>query len=155
MKIQFKSWLYGLKTNRYITLLTLNDIPFFIWEGVAITKGQLEAEISKALTQWEKDFLGRGSVMVKTDILRDMVIIVLKGVLTPAEYKLCETTEGLLSIKKIRADLVEAGLDKLDEIIREQTGEEVITFHTDISTKTGERIMIFKLTCDLERKLMS
>lgn len=84
-----------------------------------------------------------------------MVIVVLKGVLTPAEYKLCETTDGLLSVKKIRADLVEAGRERLGEIIREQTGEEVTTFHTDISTRTGERVMIFKLDCDLERKLKS
>jgi len=98
--------------------------------------------------------LGRGSVTVKTDILRDMVIVVLKGILTPAEYKLTETSEGLLSIKKIRADLVEAGRDQLGEIITEQTGEEVTSFHTDISTRNGERVMIFKLTSDLEKKIM-
>lgn len=118
-----------------------------------MAKGQLEAEISKALTQWEKDYLGRGSVTVKTDILRDMVIVVLKGILTPAEYKLSETTEGLLSVKKIRSDLVESGRDKLNEMIRNLTGEEVITFHTDISTKNGERIMVFRLSGDLEKKL--
>ena len=98
--------------------------------------------------------MGRGSVTVKTDILRDMVIVVLKGILTPAEYKLSETLEGLLSIKKIRANLVETGRDKLGEIITEQTGEEVISFHTDISTRNGERVMIFKLTSDLEKKIM-
>jgi uncharacterized protein YbcI len=120
-----------------------------------MTKGQLEAEIGKALTQWEKDFLGRGSVTVKADILRDMVVVVMKGILTPAEYKLSETTEGLLSIKKIRSDLVESGRGMLGEIILEQTGEEVIAFYTDISTKSGERIMIFKLSNDLEKKLLS
>lgn len=83
-----------------------------------------------------------------------MVIVVLRGILTPAEYKLCQTTEGILSIKKIRADLVEAGRDKLGEIIKEKTGEEVTAFHTDISTRTGERVMLFKLSCDLEKKLM-
>ena len=92
---------------------------------------------------------------MKTDILRDMVIVVLRGILTPAEYKVCQTSEGILSIKKIRADLVEAGRDMLGEIIKEKKGEEVITFHTDISTKTGERVMIFKLSGDLEKKLMS
>ncbi|MCY9423459.1 Na-translocating system protein MpsC family protein, partial [Bacillus paralicheniformis] len=56
-----------------------------------VTKGSLEAEISKTLTQWEKDYLGRGSVSVKTDILRNMVIISLNGILTPAEYELCST----------------------------------------------------------------
>lgn len=40
-----------------------------------MTKGRYESEISKAITQWEKDFLGRGSLSVKTDILRDMIIV--------------------------------------------------------------------------------
>ena len=48
------------------------------------SKGMYEAEISKAITQWEKDFLGRGSLSVKTDILRDMIIVNLQGILTPA-----------------------------------------------------------------------
>lgn len=118
-------------------------------------KGKMEAEISRALTQWEKDFLGRGSVTVKTDILRDMVIVVLKGVLAPAEYKLSETMEGLISVKKIRSDLVEMGREELNRILEELTGAEVLTFHTDISTKTGERIMIFKLSSDMEKKLLN
>ena len=42
---------------------------------MAKSKGAYEAEISKAITQWEKDFLGRGSLSVKTDILRDMIIV--------------------------------------------------------------------------------
>jgi len=130
-------------------------IYIFLLGGKAMTKGQLEAKISKELTQWEKDFLGRGPVMVKTDILRDMIIVVLKGLITPAEHKLSETTEGLLSIKRIRADLVEAGRDKLGEIIKEQTGEEVVIFHSDISTETGERIMVFKLSANLEDKIGS
>ena len=46
-----------------------------------------------------KDFLGRGSLSVKTDILRDMIIVNLQGILTPAEYRVCETQEGLLNIK--------------------------------------------------------
>ena len=58
------------------------------------TKGEIEAEISKAITQWEKDFLGRGSLSVKSDILRDMVIISLQGILTPAEYRVCSTNES-------------------------------------------------------------
>ncbi|RBW67430.1 DUF2294 domain-containing protein [Bacillus taeanensis] len=115
------------------------------------TKGAVEAEISKALTQWEKDFLGRGSVSVKTDILRDMIVITLRGILTPAEYSLCKTKEGALSIKRNRSDLVESGKEELKNIIFMITGEEAQTFHTDISTKSGERVMIFKLDSDLEK----
>lgn len=116
------------------------------------TKGSLEAEISKTLTQWEKDFLGRGSVSVKTDILRDMLVVSLSGILTPAEYKLCKTKEGLLSVKRIRSDLVESDREYLGTVIGELTGETVTSFHTDISTHTGERIMVFRLSGNLQDK---
>ena len=116
------------------------------------SKGFIEAEISKAITQWEKEFLGRGSLSVKTDILRDMIIVNLQGILTPAEYLVCETKEGMLSIKRIRSDLVESGIEDLKEIILTITGEEVKSFFTDISTRTGERVMVFKLFNNLEKK---
>lgn len=115
------------------------------------SKGTIESEISKAITQWEKDFLGRGSITVKTDILRNMIIINLQGVLTPAEYAVCETKDGILSIKKVRSDMVESGIDDLKSIISSITGEEVKSFHTDISTCTGERMMVFKLCKDYEK----
>ncbi|HZH60160.1 MAG TPA: DUF2294 domain-containing protein [Metabacillus sp.] len=119
------------------------------------SKGHIEAEVSKGLTQWEKDFLGRGSVSVKTDILRDIIIVTLRGILTPAEYSLCKTKEGILSIKKIRSNLIESGVEDLKELVLKITGEEVKSFFTDISTHTGERIMVFKLYSDFEKKLQS
>lgn len=117
------------------------------------SKGTLEAEISKALTHWEKHYLGRGSVSVKSDILRDMIIIVLRGILTPAEYSLCQDKEGLLSVKLNRNSLVESGLAELKDIILNLTGQEVVSLFTDLSTQTGERIMVFKLSGDLQSKL--
>jgi uncharacterized protein YbcI len=117
------------------------------------SKGNLEAEISKALTQWEKSYLGRGSISVKSDIFRDMIIVTLHRILTPAEYSLCKDKEGLLSIKKIRNSLVESGSEELKHIIFSLTGQEVVSFYTDISTQTGERIMVFKLSGDLEDKM--
>lgn len=118
------------------------------------SKGSMEAEISKSITQWEKDFLGRGSVSVKTDILRDMIIVTLQGILTPAEYSVCATKDGMLSIKKNRSILVESGIDGLKKIILTITDEEVKSFYTDISTVTGERVMVFKLLHNLEQKFL-
>jgi uncharacterized protein YbcI len=120
-----------------------------------ISKGELEDKISRALTQWEKEYLGRGSVLVKTDILRNMIIVQLKGVLTPAEKKLAETYDGMMSIKRIRADLVETGKHQLQDLILNLTGFEVLTFHTDISTRTGERVIVFILSDNLEKTLSS
>ncbi|RXT15289.1 DUF2294 domain-containing protein [Ammoniphilus sp. CFH 90114] len=118
-----------------------------------MSKGEMENQLSRALTQWEKEYLGRGSVLVKADIVRNMIIVLLKGILTPAEQNLAKTQEGLLSIKKIRADLVESGLDQLGEIIEHTTNEKMMSFHTDISTRTGERIMVFMMEENLEKKL--
>lgn len=118
-----------------------------------ITKGNMESEISKALTHWEKSYLGRGSVSVKSDILRDMIIVDLHGILTKAEYSVCKNKDGLLSVKEHRNSLVESGLDELKKIIFDITGEEVVSFHTDLSTHTGERIILFKLSGDLQSKL--
>ncbi|MCG1022738.1 DUF2294 domain-containing protein [Sutcliffiella horikoshii] len=118
------------------------------------SKGLIESEISKALTQWEKDYLGRGSVSVKTDILRDMIIVNLKGILSPAELTICGTKEGMISIKRTRSDLVESGIEELKEIIRQITGEETKSFYTDISTVTGERVMVFKLGTNYEEMIV-
>lgn len=137
----------------------LGELVLIIFKGEGIgmildkSKGTLEAEISKALTHWEKNYLGRGSVSVKSDILRDMVIVVLQGILTPAEYTLCQNKEGLLSVKEVRNSLVESGLEDLKEIILTITGQEVVNFHTDISTQTGERVMVFKLSSDFQSQL--
>jgi len=117
------------------------------------SKGFIESEISKAITQWEKDYLGRGSLSVKTDILRDMIIVILQGILTPAEYTVCETKDGMLTIKKTRSELVESGIDNLKEIIFTITGEEVKGFHTDISSRTGERLMVFIIFNDYEKNI--
>lgn len=115
------------------------------------TKGSIEADISKAITHWEKDYLGRGSISVKTDILRDMIIVTLKGILTPAEYAVCKTRAGMLSVKKVRSEMVELGVVDLNSIVLKITGLEVKSFFTDLSTTTGERVMIFKLDRDYEK----
>ena len=117
---------------------------------MTVTKGSCESEISKAVTQWEKEYLGRGSLSVKTDILRNMIIIDLQGILTPAEYTVCETQEGLLSIKRTLSKLLESGAEHLKEIILNITGAHVVSLHTDLSSRTGERIIVFKLETDLE-----
>ena len=86
----------------------------------------------------------------KTDILRDMIIVNLQGVLTPAEYRVCKTQEGLLNIKRTRSELVESGQDDLMQLILDITGVSVSSFHSDLSTITGERVIVFKLDTNLK-----
>jgi len=117
-----------------------------------MTKGQMEAEISNTLITFEKEHMGRGPLEAKTYIIQDIVMIRLKGVLTPAESHLAKDDEGIQLIKQVRTKLLENAQEMLREIINEITGIPPISFHTDISTKTGERFIIITLSEDLESK---
>lgn len=118
-----------------------------------MTKGQMEAQISNALISFEKEHMGRGPLEAKTYIIQDIVMIRLKGVLTPAESHLAKDNEGIQLIKQVRTKLLENAQEMLKEIIKEITGISPVSLHTDISTKTGERFIITTLSEDLERKL--
>ncbi|MFX0561199.1 DUF2294 domain-containing protein [Tepidibacillus infernus] len=107
------------------------------------SKGQMEDEITKAMIQWEKEYKGRGPTEARTDIIRNMVIVTLRGVLSQAEQHLARDKEGMTLIKKLRQQLVEQGRLELEEIINRITGAKVVSLHTDISTKTGERVFVF------------
>ena len=113
------------------------------------TSGQLEAEIGNALIQFEKDFMGRGPKETRAYIVEDMVLVRLKGVLTPAEQQLAKNAAGTDLIKQIRSNLLEQARELLSETIEKITGCQVISLYTDISTKTGERVILFTLNENL------
>ena len=113
------------------------------------TVGQVEAEISNALIQFEKDFMGRGPKETKAYIIEDMVLVRLKGVLTPAEQQLAKNDAGTDLIKQIRSNLLEQARELLSGTIEEITGLKVISLYTDISTRTGERVILFTLNENL------
>ena len=112
------------------------------------TRGQLEAEISEAVIKFEREYMGRGPEKTKTYIIDDMVVVRLRGVLTPAEQQLVRSDKdmsGRALIKQVRIELLERARDLLETIVRDITGETVRSLHTDLSTVTGERIIIFSL----------
>ena len=114
------------------------------------TKGQLESEIAKAVTQFEREHLGRGPREVRAWIIQDLIIVRLKRVLTPAEEKLARDPEGRGLVKEMRRQLIEGSRDMLDEMILNLTGVQVVSLHSDISVRTGERIIVFTMANDLE-----
>src|SRR3970040_2762033 len=117
------------------------------------TKGQIEAEVSQAIIKFELEYMGRGPKEVKTYIIYDMVFIRLKGVLTDAERQLTKNQEGRELIKKVRASLLENAKDLLSRVIKDIVGVDVISLHTDISTLTGERIIIFVLSENINKNI--
>jgi len=112
------------------------------------TKGQLEAEISTAIIKFEKEYMGRGPDETKSYIIDDMILIRLRNVLTLAEKQLAKTgdyADGKGLIKQIRIQLLEKARTLLESIVHDVTGQKVVSLHTDISTVTGERVIIFAL----------
>jgi uncharacterized protein YbcI len=115
-----------------------------------MTKGQIEAKISEALIKFEKEFMGRGPRETVSYIIKDVIFIRLKGVFTPAEEQLAKTSEGAKLIKETRVELLESGVALLGKIVFDVTGCEVTSMHSDICTKTGEKIIVFVLDRDFE-----
>jgi len=111
------------------------------------SRGEREAEFTEAIIKVEKEYLGRGPADARTFFVDDMIIVRLRGVLTLAEIRLAEKPEGLRLVKETRRQLFETILNVLETITRDVTGCNVISLHSDISTKTGERIIVLTVDC--------
>ncbi len=108
----------------------------------------MEAQICEAVIKFEKEFMGRGPLETKAYIIEDMVLVRLRKVLTQAELKLAgapEDREGRELVKRIRIALLEQGRPLLEESLEKIMGVGVKSLHTDISTVTGERVILFTL----------
>jgi uncharacterized protein YbcI len=118
--------------------------------SATLSKGQVEAQIAERITRFQREDLGRGPEDVRVWIIQDMILIRLRGVLTPAERTLAQDAGGRQLVQQVRRHLLEISRDRLDEMIREITGVEVVSMHSDVSTRTGERIIVFTVAQDLE-----
>lgn len=72
----------------------------------------------------------------------------LQGVLTVPEHRLAKSLpleKGRDLFKQMRTQLIEMSGSKLKERIQEVTNVRVLSLHHDISTVTGEEILLFTL----------
>jgi len=113
-------------------------------------QSKTEAAISDEMMAFQYEFVGRGPDRIRTYIVEDLVVIRSFGVLTPPEKHLAKSFEGRRLIKAMRQQVLEAGRSKLEEIVEQLTGAEVISVHADISTKRGEWLDVFVLDRTLE-----
>lgn len=114
------------------------------------TKGEIEGAIRNAIIKFEQEFMGRGPEDVRAFIVRDIILVRLKGVLTPAERQLAKSEDGIEMVKRVRQTLIAQGRKKLCEEVGEITGMKATALFTDIDTYVGERIIVFTLDQDLE-----
>ncbi len=112
------------------------------------SQGEIEAAISDGIARFEQEFMGRGPKDIRTHLIGDLLVVRLQGVLTAAEQHLVKALaaeKGRDLLKQVRTQLVETARPVLETMVEEVTGIKVISLHHDISTTTGEEVVLFTL----------
>ena len=118
------------------------------------TKGQLEAEISEAITEFHKERVGKGPAEVKSHIIEDMIVVRLRGALTPIERDLTESSEGIALVKRCRSCLLENSKNILEELLQDLIGVKINNFYVDVNPKIGEMFIVISLSENIETKFI-
>ena len=112
------------------------------------TQGEIEAAICEGIRRFEQEFMGRGPKDIHSYLIDNLVVIRLQAVLTAAERQLVQslpTEKGRDLLKQVRIQLIETARPVLESMVLEVTGTKVVSLHHDISTTTGEEIVVFTL----------
>ncbi len=111
------------------------------------TQGEIEAAISQGISHFEQDYMGRGPKDIRTHLLGDLLVVRLQGVLTAAEQHLVKSlnNKGRDLLKQVRTHLIETARPVLQAMVEKVTGVKVVTMHHDISTRTGEEVLLLTL----------
>jgi uncharacterized protein YbcI len=113
------------------------------------TQGEIEAAICDGMTRFEQDYMGRGAKDTHAHLIGDLLIVRLQGVLTAAEQQLVKTLpseKGRDLLKQVRTQPVETARPMLDALVHAVTSVRPLSLHHDISTLTGEEILLFTLS---------
>jgi uncharacterized protein YbcI len=112
------------------------------------TQGEIESAICEGISRFEQDYMGRGPKDIHAHLLGDFLVVRLKGVLTAAEQHLVKSLpaeKGRDLLKQVRTHLIETARPIMEAMVQEVTGTKILTLHHDISTVTGEEVVVFTL----------
>ena len=112
------------------------------------TQGEIEAAICQGMSHFEQDYMGRGPKNIHAHLIGDLVVVRLQGVLTAAEQQLVKSLsaeKGRDLLKEVRTQLMETARPLMETMVHEATGVKVLSLHHDISTVTGEEVVLFTL----------
>ena len=112
------------------------------------SQGAIESAICEGISRFEQDYMGRGPKDIRTHLLGDLLVVRLQGVLTAAEQHLVKSLspeKGRDLLKQVRTHLIETARPIMEAMVERVTGIKVVTMHHDISTITGEEVVLFTL----------
>ena len=112
------------------------------------SQGEIEAAVCEGMSHFEQNYMGRGPKEIHAHLINNLVLVRLQGVLTAAEQQLAKslpTGKGRDLLKEVRTQLIEAARPVLEALVQEVTGAKALSLHHDISTVTGEEVVLFTL----------
>jgi uncharacterized protein YbcI len=132
------------------------------------SQGEIEAAVCDGISRFQQEFIGRGPKDIHSHLIGTLLVVRLQGVLTPAERQLIAPREspqdsgdgngdgngngnghdhgnGRSLLKQVRAHMVATGRSRLESIVEEAVGVKLVSVHHDISTITGEELLVFSL----------
>jgi uncharacterized protein YbcI len=130
------------------------------------SQGEIEAAVCDGISRFQQEFLGRGPRDIHAHLIGSLLVVRLQGVLTPAERQLIaprhdstdsdsdrrtDTTNGhdggngRALLKQVRTHMVATGRSRLESIVENAVGVKLVSVHHDISTVTGEEVLVFSL----------
>jgi uncharacterized protein YbcI len=112
------------------------------------SQGEIEAGICQGVSRFEQDYMGRGPKDIHAHLIGDLLVVRLHGVLTAAEQQLVKSLspeKGRDLLKQVRTHLIETARPVMEALVQDVTGVQVVSVHHDISTITGEEVVLFTL----------
>jgi uncharacterized protein YbcI len=113
------------------------------------SQGEIEAAICEGLNRFEQEYMGRGPKDIHAHLINDLLVVRLMGVLTAAEQHLVKSLpaeKGRDLLKQVRTHLIETARPLMEAMIEGITGMKVVSLHHDISTVTGEEVILFSMS---------
>jgi len=114
----------------------------------ALTQSESEAAICDGIIRFQEEYLGWSAEQIHTHFIKDLAVVRILGVLTLAERQLGKSMtpeKGRDLIKQVRKQLLELARPMLESLIHEVVGVKVLSMHHDVSTVTGEEVVVFSL----------
>lgn len=114
----------------------------------SLTETESEAAVCEGVIRFQEEYMGWRSEQIQAHFVNDLLVVRMHGVLTLAERQLGKSLspeKGRDLIKQVRKQLLELARPMLESLVHEVAGVKVRSMHHDISTVTGEEVVVFSL----------
>jgi uncharacterized protein YbcI len=129
------------------------------------SQGEIEAAVCDGISKFHQEFIGRGPQDIRSHLIDTLLVVRLHGALSAAERQLLLSPDGPSAgsanghngagngseangrslLKQVRSHMVAIGRMRLVSIVQEAAGVPPVSVHHDISTVTGEEVIVFSL----------